>query len=186
MPNDPKSLWKEQAVTLATYSPDELRARLNRQQRTVRMRNLVEYVAGLLVIVFFAFLGIGEENELVRAGAILVVLGTAVVLWQLHRRASAAPVPAEGDLMAFQRQQLVRQHAALKSVPLWYLGPFAPGLGLLTFARFRDVTPADAAGPIFGVVWIVAVFAGVWLLNHVAARRLARQIETLDRIGDSQ
>lgn len=183
MPNDPKSLWKEQPVTVAAYSPDDLRLRLDKQQKSFRMRNLVEYAAGLLVIAFFGFLAMGQGDDLARAGAFLVILGTVVVLWQLHRRASAAPVPAEGDLIAFQRQQLVRQHTALKSVPLWYLAPFMPGMGLLIYARFRDIPADEVLGASLGTAWVVATFVAVWLLNHFAARKLARQIETLDRTG---
>jgi hypothetical protein len=184
MPNDPKSLWKDQPVTVAAYSPEDFRRRLDKQQKTLRMRNLVEYAAGVVVIAFFGFLAMGQADDLTRAGAVLVMLGTLVVLWQLHRRASAAPVPAVGDLVAFQRQQLVRQHAALKSVPLWYLAPFAPGMGLLIFARFRDIPANEIWAASLGTAWVVATFVGVWLLNHFAARKLARQIENLDRTGD--
>lgn len=184
MANDPKSLWKEQPVTVTTYSPDDLRVQLVKQHRMLRTRNLIEYVAGAVVVVFFAVLGVLATDAMTRAGALLVIAGTAVVLWQLHRRASAAPVPAQGDLLAFQRLQLARQHAALRSVPVWYLGPFLPGIAVLCFARFTDLPPEEFWPAVFGTAWVVMTFAVVWLLNHLAARRLARQIEDLDRIGD--
>ena len=183
-PNDPKSLWQEQAVTVAAFTPEDLRARLVRQRRTLRLRNLVEYVAGAVVMAAFGVIAAIWDDVLVRAAAGLIMLGVVVSLWQLHRRASAAPVPAEGDLLAFHRQQLARQLAALRSVWLWYLGPLVPGMTLFVFARFRDLPPGQVWPPVLGTAWMVACFGAIWLINHLAARRLARQIEDLDRIGD--
>ena len=186
MPNDLKALWQEQAVTVAAYSPDELRVRLVRQRRTLHLRNVIEYVAGVLVMAAFGFIAAVRDDVLVRAAAGLIVVGVVLALWQLHRRASAAPVPAEGDLMAFHRQQLTRQLAALRSVPLWYLGPLVPGMALFAYTRFRDLPPGEFWPAALGTAWIVANFGVIWLINHLAARKLARQLRDLDRIGDPQ
>lgn len=183
-PNDPKSLWKEQAVTVAVFTPEDLRARALKHARTVRLRNVIEYIAGVLVIGCFGAMAIVLPDLLERIASGLIIAGVVVALWQLHQRAAAAAVPAGGDLLAFQREQLSRQLAALKSVPVWYLGPLVPGMGLLLFARYLEARPSNAWPVLVAAAWVVACFGVVWLLNHLAARSLARQIEDLDRIGD--
>lgn len=184
--NDPRALWKEQPVTVTTYSPDDLRARLGRQQRMFRVRNWIEYGAGVLVLAAFGGMAMTEASPISQAGCVMVMVATVFVLWELNRRASAPPPPAGGDLLAFQRAQLQRQHDALRSVPVWYLAPFLPGMVLLTLGRFHSAPTGAEPYLWLSVAIMTAVFAAVWLLNHFAARRLARQIETLDRMGDTQ
>lgn len=186
MANDPKDLWKDQTVSVTTYSPDDLRARLKKQQGMFRLRNLVEYIAGGFVMLGFGsylFLPMGLT---IKAGSVLLLLGTAYVMWQLHRRASAAPAPTEGDLAGFQREQLVRQHAALSTVWRWYLAPFVPGMLVLFVGQARALPFGQWLYGIAAVGVMIAVFGLIWLLNHHAARKIARQIEELDRSGDPQ
>lgn len=191
MANDPKApwpkdLWKEQPVSVTTYSPDDLRVRLEKQQASLRLRNLVEYIAGGFVLLAFSTYLLLPLGPVIKAASVLLILGTLYVLWQLHRRASAAPPPAEGDLAGFQREQLVRQHEALKTVWRWYLAPFIPGM-LLMFIGQAQVLPAGKwTYGVASVGLMLTVFGLVWLLNHHAARKIAQEIEELDRSGDPQ
>jgi Flp pilus assembly protein TadB len=186
MANDPKNLWKDQPVSVTTYSPDDLRARLKKQQATFRLRNLLEYVAGLFVMVGFGANLLGDAGDLIKAGSGLLILGTVYVMWQLHRRASAPPAPTEGDLAGFQREQLVRQHEALSTVWRWYLAPFVPGMLILFVGQAQALPFGQWAYGAASVGLLGLVFGLIWLLNNHAARKLARQIEELDRTGDPQ
>ena len=107
-------------------------------------------------------------------------------MWQLHRRASAAPPPAQGDLTGFQREQLVRQHDALRTVWRWYLAPFVPGMLVLFVGQAQALPFGQWAYGAVCVALMLTVFGLIWLLNHYAARKIARQIEELDRSGDPQ
>jgi hypothetical protein len=186
MANDPKDIWKDQTVSVTTYSPDDLRARLKKQQGMFRLRNLVEYIAGGFVMLGFGSYLFMPMGLTIKAGSVLLLLGTAYVMWQLHRRASAAPAPTEGDLAGFQREQLVRQHAALSTVWRWYLAPFVPGMLVLFVGQAQVLPSGQWAYGAASVGLMVTVFGLIWLLNHQAARKLARQIEELDRSGDPQ
>ena len=186
MANDPKDLWKDQTVSVTTYSPDDLRSRLKKQQATFRLRNLVEYIAGGFVMLGFGSYLFLPMNLTVKAGSVLLILGTLYVMWQLHRRASAAPPPAQGDLTGFQREQLVRQHDALRTVWRWYLAPFVPGMLVLFVGQAQALPFGQWAYGAVCVALMLTVFGLIWLLNHYAARKIARQIEELDRSGDPQ
>ena len=181
--------WQSAPAAGAIPSIEALRARSSRFRRRIARRNAIEYAAGALVIaVFGAYVVFGPGLPLKVASAMLVA-ATVYVLWQLHRRASA--LPDEGargrmPLLEYQRAELVRQRDALDTVFSWYLAPFIPGM-LLFFTGPLLMTPIDAwvmppLRVIGSLAVIAGVFTGIWYLNKVAARHLARKIEDIDRL----
>jgi hypothetical protein len=119
-----------------------------------------------------------------RLGAALVVAGTLVVMWQLNRRASSRVVPADlgGACLQFQRDELVRQRDALRSVWLWYLVPLLPGLVVFMWGMQRG----SAHHPFEMLVdgFMLAVFVTIAVINRRAAAKLQRQIDILDAMAD--
>lgn len=186
---DPKTLWKEQDVSVVALSPADLEARFRAQRAALQRRNLVEYIAGAVVIVVFLGYAALLPGALVKAGSLLTAAGAAFVLWQLRRRASVAALPddaAADALRAAQVKELERQRDALRSVALWYLAPFLPGL-ILFFAGVHLATPdADPLALALPLGGVAALFGLIWAANLVAARGLDRQIHNLVRDGDDQ
>jgi hypothetical protein len=70
-------------------SLEDVRKGADKFHRFVRLRNWVEYAAGVVVVISFSTYAFVLEPLLVRIGSALVVLGTFYAMWQLHRRASA-------------------------------------------------------------------------------------------------
>ncbi len=150
----------------------------------MRRRNLVEYIACIVVIAGFTPVLLHQGSWMMRAGAGLIMAATIFVAWQLHRRASAAPLPVSGEaLVDFHRRELIRQREALQSIAVWYLGPFVPGMVMLLLGRwFQAHAPHRPlgfdhliiflAGVIVALIWL-----GVWLLNQWGAERLQRRID---------
>jgi hypothetical protein len=138
-------------------------------------------------VIFFGLAFFKIPDPLAAAGAALVVLGTMLVAWQLHSRASAE-VPPAGDagepILAHQRAQLARQRDALARVGLWYLGPLAPGLLLMMLAPVLRRGLA-ALSPEIGLALAInaLVFGGIWWLNRLAARGLQAAIDDLDALA---
>ena len=184
--DDLKRLWKEQPMTATTtLSMDELKAGVKRLHRRIALRNAVEYVACVFVIAGFAFYIVRFPFPLMRAGSVLIILGTLVVAWQLSRRASSQPLP--GDVggqswLEFQRAQLVRQRDALRSVWLWYVAPLVPGLVVFRWGVETELgaTAPFARGRLADGV-VALVFLAVIALNAWGARKLQRRIDALDR-----
>ena len=179
-----KMLWKRQPTPDVRYSIDELRRASKRFQRRVAFRNATEYLACLVVVAVFAMYLVKFPFPLMRAGSVLIILGTLWVAHQLRARASGRPVPGDmGDRswVDFHREQVLRQRDALRAVWLWYVAPFVPGMVVF---RWGVETELDAGAP-FARGWAANLaIAGVLLLvvafNRFAARRLQRRIDELD------
>jgi len=188
--SDPiKRAWQDSVTHAVIPDLDKLRSDADRFYRHVRRRNLIEYAASVVVVACFTVIAFKAPLQVTKLGAVFVVLGTLLLVWQLRRRASAvAPPSAESALpvLVHQRAQLVRQRDALASVGLWYLLPLAPGMGLMMFA------PAFEHGPgvlltmrwrdIVSMAFIFAVFGGVWWINLRVAGKLQKAIDEIDAL----
>lgn len=201
MTTDPLShicnTWQQSSGEPSRFTPEQLRGRISKFERTIGRRNLVEYIAAALVIVLFAYYAWVFPVLLLRIGCVLLILGTAYVVYQLHRRASARPAPADMGLrncIDFQRAELVRQRDALNAVWSWYLLPFLPGMLVFLIGLFHftmQVTQAagrafhtGAAVAGFGLVagCVALVFLAIWQLNRSAAKKLQNEIDDLDQL----
>lgn len=179
--------WAGQAVAPVAIDATEMAARADRFARRIRRRDAIEYTAGALVIGAFGWIGYAFDDAVLRVACAVIILGTLIVmrhLWKRRVRSDAARLGQASHL--YYRAELVRQRDSLASVWRWYLGPFLPGLLLFQFAIWRLVAqamgPADAtAGLLQTSLPIMAVLVGIHWLNRMAARRLTRLIDALDR-----
>lgn len=194
MTNDLQSLWQSMPTTPVAITVDEMRARAGKFERRIRRRNMIKYVAAAFVIVMFgwyATLPIAA-TPLWPIANIAIIVGTLVVVWNLHRigRAAATPASAKfGALLDFHRAELVRQRDALRTIWLWYVMPFVPGMALW-FSALWFATPEaqQTAGWGMGLVTSaavsVAVFVSIIALNLAGAARLQCMINELDSYRD--
>ena len=182
--------WAALAGDAHFAAPDACTARATRFERVIRRRNGIEYAAGVLVIALFgagaiAAFAIGEW--LLALGPLLVIAGALALMWNLHRRGSNLERHPEDSCVAHLRRQLAHQSVALRSVPVWYIGPLVPGVlvffGTVTFKVAQQagwsVALSGIAGPASGAL---GIFAAVIALNRWAASRLDRQIADLDSL----
>ena len=188
MNDDPaKQAWQA-SVEIADAPPlDEVRKGAVKFYRYIKWRNAAEYAACVVVVIAFGAYVFTLPHLLQKIGSALVVVATFYVAWQLHHRASAEPPEKAGTMpiLAFARAQLVRQRDALRSIFWWYMLPFLPGLAMVLLGSGQD--PALAAKtPVWGrwltLALMAGVFAGLWWLNQVAARRLQRHIDGIDAL----
>lgn len=182
--DDLQQLWQAQpAPAVSTFDEQDLARRARAFQRNVRIRNAVETVAAVLVVCCFGFYLWAFPQPLMRLGSALTIAATCFVTWQLHRRAASRPPAADASLpsRAFHRAQLVRQRDALRSVWLWYVAPFVPGMVLFRWgveAQLGAAAPfARGLGANLGIAAVLVLVAAV---NLLAARRLQKQIDQLD------
>jgi hypothetical protein len=164
----------------------EVHAKASTFQRKIWDRNLREYGAAAIVVVFFGIRFVQTSDPFIRAGMALIVAGMCYLVWQLHLRGSSRELPKEAGLSSFidfQRHQLIRQRDMLTNIWSWYLGPLLPGLVVLMLAvgraaagRVPHIWPLTAL--YLGIIF--AVFFSIAWLNKRAARSLQRQIDELD------
>lgn len=193
--NDMKNLWQSQPTEPPSMRPEELRGKMNKFDRRIFWRNLREYAAGVLVIAIFGYYEWNFRALLVRLGSGLIIAGTLYVIYQLHRRASTRPAPADlgsSTCIEFHRKSLERQRDALRTVWSWYLLPLVPGLSVLfigSIASQRAAHPGHLGQLVINILAsqgiIPAVFFAVWKLNRRGAERLQTQIDELDALRKS-
>ena len=189
-PGDLRSLWRSMPVETVTVSMEEMRARAEAFQKRIRKRNFIEYAATFFVVIVLTWYATWPS----RTGLLwpvsngLIIAGMLVVALNLHMRARAATPPAEasaGSLIDFQRTQLMRQRDAVRTVWLWYILPVVPGIILWFIAIGIDMTarhPERALIVLSGAaIVVVLVFVIIILINLLAAARLQRMIDDLDR-----
>jgi Flp pilus assembly protein TadB len=180
-PDHFKNLWQSQNVEPIQMSLEELRRKAEEFQKTIRNRNLREYVAAAVVLVAFSwFLW---RFPLLRLGCILILAGTLYVMYQLHTKGSAKVVPealALDNCLAFHKRELERQRDLLRDVWKWYLLPFVPGLFAIVADPLLRLPPASWLRVWPFILVCAAMFYLVWRLNKTAADKLQRQIDELD------
>ncbi len=183
---DPQRLWQTQAAEQKPMTVAQAHERARVFQARILRRNLTEYIACVFVIAGFIPALLQHRSWMMQAGAMLIMAATIFVAWQLHRRGSARPSPVGGDgLIASYREELIRQRDALRSVGVWYLAPFVPGLVLLVLGRwFQSHAAHRAIGLDHLIILVVTpvvglVFVAVWLLNQRGADRLQKRIDEL-------
>ena len=189
MTDDPaKQAWQASIEVAARPPLDEVRKSADKFYRAVRRRNRIEYVACTIAVIIFSYRLVTWPHLLHKIGAALIIAAAIYAPWQLHRRASAVAPEMAGTMPIhlFARGQLVRQRDALKTVMLWYVLPFLPGLAVI-FAGNGYYPEIEAAGPPIWARWLVllAIAAFVcfaWWLNWRGARRLQRRIDEIDAL----
>ena len=176
---------------------EELRAKAPKFHRKIKRRNMAEYIAGIFVIIGFGWMMVFGPlpwtptvipPTIIRLGAALVLAGTAIVLWQLHKRTHPLSPPKDGGLhsiLDFQRRELERQRDAVDDVFFWYILPFVPGLVVM------NAVPMVLAPVIGDASWLqvlakisiipIALIA-VWWVNKRAARKLQAEIDQIDAL----
>jgi hypothetical protein len=184
-PNDVRNLWQSQKGEPVKMSLEEIRSKSRKYQRMIRLRNSIEYAALSAVVLFFAF-SIGRRPEtLMSLGSGLCIAGGLSVAWQLHKRGSAKPVPADlgvASCIAFHRKELERQRDFFRGSLRWYLGPLIPGLAVIVAAGAL-ANPGRLAHPKLFVggyaIVTAAAFFAVWRYHQRCARRLQSRIDDL-------
>jgi len=177
-------LWQGQPLSEKEIDMELVINSATKFQRKIRRRNFLEYAGGAVVVAWTAHFAVSAPAPLLeRIGTALIGVGALLVVTVLRRRGHAGGDPPlaapTGELLAWHRSELARQRDLLRSVPLWYLGPFVPGL-LLTFLGRWLANPEQSRPLALSFGFVVLVFGGVWVLNVVGAKKLDRKLHELD------
>jgi hypothetical protein len=181
---DLKDLWQSQDVPKTEIDMQALSIKATDFQKTIKRRNLLEYVAALLVVPVFVYVALGSAHVLTRIGAILLIMGIGVMVTHIRLRghASSEAPPVDGPterLVAWHRAELERQRQLLLRVPVWYVGPLMPGFAFF-FAGFMVKSPERWPTHLVVCAIVIATMSGILWANRAGARKLERQIAELD------
>jgi hypothetical protein len=177
-------LWKSQPLSESELDMQLVIDQAQRFQRKVRVRNLTEYLAcGGLVVWGVAVPLRSAAPPLMKAGIVLIALGALAVAAILRLRGHAArhepPLAAPTrEALSWHRSELIRQRNLLRAAPLWYLGPFLPGVATTLVGAWL-AAPGQGLPVALTAALVALVFAAVALLNRRASSKLDEQIEKL-------
>jgi hypothetical protein len=182
-----RDLWQNQDREPFQMSPDEIRKRIQKLERAVRRKNVVGYVAGLVVIASFIWNLFAFHALTERIGSSLTVLGAAYGVYQIYlkqQRAKASFIRAKEmgttNSIEFYRTELERQRNFHSGMWFWSrMVIFTPG-PLIFMAGFAIAHPVLAK--IIGVEEIAILLLLVLAipLNLRLAHKYQRQIDKLD------
>ena len=169
-----RSAWQAEPAERFVLKEEHMQAQLSKLQRKIKWRNIVEYAAGLSVLIVFTAYAINLTSVWMKIGSVLTIMATVFVLTNLHFRAGLRSQPIEFESRSFYISELERQRDVLRSVWLWYVLPFVPGfilfrVGVHLGGWQSHPFVADAVGLLLTAIVI-------WL-NRRAARRLQHKID---------
>src|SRR3954447_18302827 len=121
-----KQLWQKSGAEDEPMSVEQLRKRAGKFQKSVRLRDRVEYVACALVVIAFGAYIWMFPNYLSKMGSVLMVAATLFVAFQLRKHAVARDLPPKNSavsLAEFHKLELTRRRDLLKNSWKLLVGP---------------------------------------------------------------
>ena len=186
-----RNSWQSEKGVEIMPTIEELRARTKSLQRRIWLRNTREYVLGLISVAVIVAIWRWSDTPLglFGVGSVLLVGGIFVSSWQLHRRTAPLSLPNDSGKHAVldcQRQELVRQRDALKSIFYWSILPVLPGILVMTTGPLLEANGPQGLTRVFAiclsVFFAASVLWGVWWLNQRGARKFEKQIDEIDAL----
>lgn len=120
------ALSNEALLSLVKTEADAFDEKIRRRDRRERIAAAVVFL-GFSVMLF-------DPSWWVRAGALVVMASSALIVWTLQRaRSSESPASEQpvAEVIRAERRKVRRQIRLLESVLWWYIAPTALGLGLI-------------------------------------------------------
>jgi Ca2+/Na+ antiporter len=155
-------IWAGQVVPALRMTPDQLRARAEHLEASIRRRNLRDHVSFVLVALAFGFGAVALRGPLTRLGCLLMAAWALLSIYWLRRYGAIAAAAGDADSRAIiegQQRQLERQRDIALAWP-WGIGLAIPGLSLYSIGL--------ALGP-QRIDWsISSALIGVFLFMYIA------------------
>jgi hypothetical protein len=172
-----KTAWQRQPLEGAAARPLEdimrdVHRRAARFNRQIRQRDLLETLAGLIVIGAFGYFAWLAPQAGAKLGAAIVVVGCVVVITRLYlartRHRSSPDAPAR-EFCATELKRLDEQIRLLSTVGWWYIAPLLGGAAIFVLGA-----DGPAGARIATLTLLVAIGAFIYWVNRRAVRRHLR------------
>lgn len=149
---------------------DGIEVEVGKFEKTVRARNLREWIAAGFVALAFGVTGANAPSATDRLSSWLIVAAAVFVTDYLYAFGRSRLQGGGGaDLPVRYRAELLRQARLLRRAPLWYAAPLMGGLLVSSWTR-QSISSA---------LITVALGVGISWLNVVASRGLQRRADAL-------
>jgi hypothetical protein len=191
--DDLKTVWKTQPPEDGMITLTDARARADKFQSRIRLRNVVFYVYALFNVAASVWLIASGRLSAFLYPMLVMIAAHLWVLWQVNRHIGARPMPGETGgrpSLDFYRDELKRQGNGLSRAWLWYIAPFIPPyLWELVIWQQRiearavaTSMPANYLLFLFSILGAMFFWAAVWLAFSRASVRLELEIARLNAL----
>jgi hypothetical protein len=177
--SDWQDLWVDTEIDPPDIDIGALRRKSEDFEKVIQRRNWIEVGAGIFVIVAFGGFAVFTPDRVEGLGNGLVALAAFFVTFAIVIRGSLGPVQADptaqtAAYLDAHRAELRHQIRLLRWVPLWYLGPFVPGVLTIAFARYGLGAMSALYIGVFAVF-----FGGLAWVNRRGAQKFQEQLDGL-------
>jgi uncharacterized membrane protein (Fun14 family) len=174
-------IWTGQAVPALRMTPEQLRARAEHLEASIRRRNLRDHWSFVLVALAFAFGAVTLRGPLTRLGCLLMVGWAMLSIYWLRRYGVMAVASGAADAQALiesHQRQLERQRDIALSWP-WGIGLAIPGLVLysLGFALGPQQLDWSISAALVGT--FMFLYVAIVIYGKALAGRWQREIDAL-------
>ena len=178
-----REIWAGQPVPTLLMTPEQLRARAEHLEASIRRRNLRDHLSFVLVaIVFGVGAGVVPGLELLtRLGCLLLASWALVSIYWLRRYGAIAVASSAADSRALidaQQRQLERQRDIALSWP-WGIGLALPGLLLYSIGFAWGPRPLGAPIAVALVGMFMFIYVAVVIYGKSLAGRWQQEIDAL-------
>ncbi len=176
-----REIWAGQAVPALLMTPEQLRARAEHLEASIRGRNLRDHLCFVLVAFGFGFGAVTLRGLLTRLGCLLLVGWALLSIYWLRRYGAMAVASGAADshaLIEGQQRQLERQRDIALSWP-WGIGLAIPGLVLYSIGMAWGPQPVDwsISAALVGV--FMFIYIAIVIYGKALAGRWEREIDVL-------
>lgn len=174
--NQLRELYRSQPSRPTGKGPEDMLAIVEKQgrrfQRSIAMRNTLDYIACAVVTIVFAWLTAQAPYTLSRIGLAIVAASGVWIAYYLHRFGSVSmPPEKDRDLEGYQRllaENYRRQIRLLRNVKYWYLLPPNVGLIISAVANWMHLAPQQRGLFMIAALFVIPtiVFGLIWWANE--------------------
>lgn len=177
--DDAKDLWTSDhnsdspPMSAHSLSDDELLHTVKEQARSfdkrIWRRDLLESIAALAVFLFFSWTLLQAPSWWGRAGALIVMAGSAFVFWRLRRARTRYDAPTSdrpvAEVLRTERAKVEEQIQLLDNILWWYLSPLVLGVLLIIVG-----SNGWSWGTLLQTGAVLLIAAAIYVLNQRGRR----------------
>jgi Ca2+/Na+ antiporter len=179
-----REIWAGQTVPALAMTPEQLRARAEHLEASIRQRNLRDHLSFVLVALAFAFGAVTLRGPLTRLGCLLMVGWALLSIYWLRRYGVMAVASGAADshaLIEGHQRQLERQRDIALSWP-WGIGLAIPGLVLYSIGFAVGPKPIDWSISAALVGLFIFLYIAIVIYGKALAGRWQREIDELRKL----
>jgi hypothetical protein len=176
-----REIWAGQPVPALLMTPQQLRARAEHLEASIRRRNLRDHLSFVLVAILFGVGAVVVPAPLTRLGCLLLVGWALLSIYWLRRYGAIAVASGAADseaLISGQQRQLERQRDIALSWP-WGIGLAIPGVVLYSLGFAWGPRPLDPSIAVGLVGAFVFLYIATVVYGKSLAGRWQREIDVL-------